>query len=129
MNSIAETSPAIFKKCPCCPRSWPSRIALLTDPQVVIIGYQADFDAMRHGLFLFNHLACGTTMAIPAKELTDLYHGPRYQERMTGTAKCAGLCKAKSNLEACSAACEGAQYREIIQIVKNWPKTHGFAPR
>lgn len=128
MNSQLGTPAPIFKKCTCCGHEWSSRADFLSDPQIVIVGYQADFDSLRHGLFLFNHLACGTTMALQAKTLADLYLGPRYKGQMTGTSQCAGLCLAKENLEVCPASCEGAQFREIIQIVKNWAKVQPPTP-
>lgn len=122
MNPSPETSPAIFKRCNCCLHLWPLRGDLLADPQVEIIGYQADFESLGHGLFLFNHLLCGTTMAIQTQTMIDLYHGPIHQGQLANTPQCAGLCLKRENLQACPAACACAHFREIIQIIKHWPK-------
>jgi hypothetical protein len=40
----------------------------------------------------FNHTPCLTTLAIKASEFTDLYDGPIFTERATGTESCPGYC-------------------------------------
>jgi hypothetical protein len=76
-----------FKKCTFCGHRWQSRKDFLEDASTELIGYQVNFDNLRLGFFLFNHLNCRTTFAIPAGAFKDLYNGPVYSERRkpTGT--------------------------------------------
>jgi hypothetical protein len=117
-------SSGIVKQCTCCGHVWHTLDAFLGDPQLRIVGYQVDFVDLLLGLFLFNHLTCGSTIAMPAELFRDLYDGPIYAERATGTADCPRYCLYVSELSACRAQCECAYVREILQIVRRWPKTH-----
>ena len=110
------------KRCTCCGYVWPTRAALLGDLQLEIIGYQANFDDLLLGLLLFNHSACGSAIAVPAELFRDLYDGPVYSQRATGTADCPTYCLRQSELAPCPAKCECAYVREILQIVRRWPK-------
>ena len=58
----------MFEACPMCNEVWVTREAFLSDPRVAVVGYQADFEALETGLFLFNHRepGCGTTLVIEA---------------------------------------------------------------
>ncbi len=111
----------VFKKCPMCGFAWATRDSFLTDPANQIVGYQVCFDAPTAGFFLFNH-SCEGTLAILVEEFEDLYDGPIYQERKTGTAECPEYCLHKEELARCPAECECAFVREIIQRVRAWPK-------
>lgn len=115
----------MVKQCACCGYAWRTLEALLGDPQLRIVGYQVNFDNLLLGLFLFNHLACGSTIAVPGRFFKDLYDGPIYASRATGTAECPEYCLHASELGACLAECECAYVREILQIVRAWPKTGG----
>jgi hypothetical protein len=44
------------------------------------------------------------------------------EERKTGTEECPGYCLHQDELQPCPARCECAYVREIIQIIRNWPK-------
>ena len=111
----------MFKKCPLCEHSWKDRETFLADPDVEIIGYQASFDEIQDGLFLFNHL-CRTTMALEVMRFDDLYNGTRYDMALTETDDCSGYCLDMNELSACSAECKYAYVRDIIQIIRKWPK-------
>ena len=87
-----------------------------------MIGYQVNFDQLDLGFFLFNHLKCGTTLGISAGSFKDLYNGPVFSERLTGTEKCREYCLHEYQLDPCPATCECAYVREILQIVRKWPK-------
>ena len=111
----------MFRICSCCNHKWKTRDDFLSDPDVKIIGYQANFEVLKAGLFFFNH-DCGTTLALYADLFADLYQGPIFQERLQGGEDCPGYCLNKDDLEPCPAACECAFVREIIQCVKKFPR-------
>ncbi|MCK5850308.1 MAG: hypothetical protein KAH23_05280 [Kiritimatiellae bacterium] len=111
-----------FKTCTLCHTTWLSRDDFLSDSSVELIGYQVDFEELVAGFFLLNH-DCGTTLTVSVAELKELYAGPVFETRRTGTDDCPGHCLRKDDLEPCSAKCECVFVRDIIQIVKNWPKS------
>ena len=116
------TDSAIFKTCPLCKFVWHSRKDFLEDPLIQLIGYQVHFAELSLGYFLFNHMTCGTTMAIVAGSFSDLYDGEPFQHRLTGTDKCSGLCIRDDELDRCPAQCECAYVRDILQTIRRWPK-------
>jgi hypothetical protein len=111
-----------FKKCTTCGHLWPSRKDFLEDAATDLIGYQVNFDNLHLGFFLFNHLACGTTLGIPAGKFKDLSKGPVYSEKLLGTKQCPEYCLHENQLDPCPAKCECAYVREIIQTIRNWKK-------
>ncbi|MBU0909257.1 MAG: hypothetical protein KKA54_05745 [Proteobacteria bacterium] len=111
----------IFKQCPACRTTWFDYTDFLADPCLQLIGYQALFENLTKGLFLFNH-SCGTTMSITVEALQHLYSGPVYTERVIGSKKCPGLCLVKKETGPCPAECDCAYVRSIMQIVKQWQK-------
>ena len=114
-----------FKKCSVCKKVWVTRDDFLYDTEVSIVGYQVHFDELTEGLFLFNH-SCGSTISLMAGAFRDLYDGPMFQARMTGSDDCPGYCISKSELRPCPAKCECAYVREIIQLIKTWPKNNRY---
>ncbi|MDF1590083.1 MAG: hypothetical protein P1P89_01105 [Desulfobacterales bacterium] len=110
-----------FKQCSSCGAKWSNRTRFLEDPSIKLIGYQVNFEALLAGFFLFNH-SCMTTLAIPAEAFEDLYDGPVFSERATGSEECPEHCIHENDLSPCPAHCECAFVREIIQSVKAWPK-------
>jgi hypothetical protein len=112
---------ALFKQCTTCGFEWASREHFLEDPNVAIIGYQVNFDELEAGIFLFNH-SCGTTLGIYAHAFNSLYDGPLFVERATGTEECPEFCLHQHDMRPCPAQCECAYVREIIQVIKEWPK-------
>lgn len=126
MNSGDDSSEdhESFKSCS-CGHGWPSRDTFLADPATQLIGYQVHFRELRLGLLLFNHLRCKSTIGIPAEDFRDLYDGPVFAERLTGTDDCPEYCLRVDYLERCPSQCECAYVREILQIVRRWPKA-GF---
>jgi hypothetical protein len=117
-----STHQETVKQCPCCGYVWRTREGLLADPGLALAGYQVNFDDLLLGFFLFSHLACGSTIAVPAGRFRDLYDGPVYEDRATGTQECPTYCLRKDELGPCPAKCECAYVREILQIVRHWPK-------
>jgi len=116
----AEASQVHFARCSLCQRAWETRADFLADPQLRIIGYQVAFTDLTEGFFLFNH-SCGTTLARPVGEFQDLYTGPIFAHRATGSDECPGYCLRRGELRACPAECECASVREIIQTILDWP--------
>jgi hypothetical protein len=106
-----------FKTCPKCGVVWKNRDDFIKDNNVSIIGYQVHFKNLKAGLFLFNH-SCEGTLALKVSFFEDLYDGPIFQERATGSDNCPGHCLKTNNLDFCPAKCECAFVREIIQILK-----------
>ena len=96
----------------------------MSDPTVIVVGYQVDFGQLEAGLFLFNHHfgGCRTTMAIPAGEFLDLHKGPIFKDRLTGSRECLGYCLHRDNLQPCPAQCECAFVRDVLDEVAHWPK-------
>ena len=104
-----------------CGVAWPTREAFLEDPALTLIGYQVNFDELKLGLFLFNH-TCKNTLSVRAGDFWDLYDGPVFRERATGGEECPEYCLHQEELSTCPARCECAFVREILQVIKNWPK-------
>jgi len=113
--------PAAFKTCPGCHTVWRTREELLGDPSVELIGFQVDITNPLGGLFLFNH-DCGDTLAIGAPAFLDLSDCPVNAPPLLGTDGCEGHCLHRGDLDPCRASCECAYVREVLQIVRNWPK-------
>ena len=112
----------IFKKCTCCEFPWFTRDEFLNDSDIDLVGYQANFGQLELGFFLFNHLTCESTIALSAGNFKDLYAGPVFAQRLTGSDPCPGYCKHLGVLEPCDEQCECAYVRETMQIIRNWPK-------
>ena len=113
---------SVFKKCTCCDNPWFSREEFLGDSKLDFVGYQVNFTNLELGYFLFNHLTCRSTIAVPAGLFKDLYDGSIFSERKTNGENCPGYCNDREILNPCGEACECAYVREIIQIVRRWPK-------
>ena len=115
-NTIPEVT---VVECPMCGHHWPDRDALVHDPQTELVGYQASFEELTAGLFLFHHHApgCGTTFAVRVAAFADLHAGPVFTERRLGQADCPGHCLHQGNLKPCAAACECAWVRGVMTVL------------
>ena len=60
--------------------------------------------------------------AILARDFIDLYQGPFYKKHATGSKECRGICLDKQDLRTCPVHCECAYVREVVSIIKTWPK-------
>ena len=110
-----------FKKCTACGFEWGSRDDFLRDANTELIGYQVNFEELTAGFFLFNH-SCKGTLSIQTGDFNDLYDGPIFTARATGSEECPSYCLHQEELRPCPAECECAYVREIIQVIKNWTK-------
>lgn len=115
----------MFKRCNVCRHEWIHRLDFIQDPDIKVIGYQANFQDLKAGLIYFNH-RCRSTLAIPADAFADLYQGPVFQESKFQTDACPGYCLHKNVLKPCPAACECAYVREILQMFGGY--SPGTAP-
>lgn len=119
---IESSDQETFKECAACGMAWGSREHFLEDPDITLIGYQAHFEELNAGLFLFNH-SCGNTLALLTGDFTDLYSGPIFKENKNGTDECPGYCLHEQDLQPCPVQCECTFVREIMQTIAHWPKT------
>ena len=106
-----------FKTCTFCRYPWSCRDEFIDDPDLKISGYMANFDRLELGIFLFDHLNCKTTLALSADLFRDLYDGPVHAERKTGSDECPGYCLDQDELRPCSAECECAYVRQILNVI------------
>lgn len=99
------------------------------DPQITLRGYQVNFKELQLGWFLFEHAACGTTLAVKVGDFVDLYDGPVFQERKTDGPECPKYCVAEGVLARCPAKCECACVREVMQIIQHHHQFASQEPR
>lgn len=104
-----------------CGWQWDTRGDFLGDPGLELIGYQACFTELTAGYFLFNH-TCKGTLAVLVEVMVDLYAGPVFESCKTGTSECPQHCLNKGDLGPCTVQCKCAHVRELLQIVRRWPK-------
>ncbi len=120
---MAETNKtcSCYKKCTCCAHCWKEPEDLVLDESLYINGYQASFKNADEGLFFVTHMVdgCGTTLAIPAGSLKDLYTGPEYATCMALTDLCDGHCLDRDDLAPCPNHCSMRWVRDILQLLKN----------
>lgn len=114
--------PPPFSLCRSCGADWPTRNHFLKDPGLEIIEYRANFDDIAAGAFTFFH-TCGSNLSLSVRNFNGLYEGPIFNVRATESEECPGYCLYKNNLKPCEVKCECAYVRNIIGIIKNWPKT------
>jgi hypothetical protein len=107
-----------FRTCPNCKFEWETRDDFLSDDSVSLIGYQANFESLLAGYFLFNH-SCKETISLEVDLFADLYDGPIYSRNLRGSEECPGYCLKEESLEPCPLACECAFVREMMQLLKS----------
>jgi len=107
---------------------WESRDDLLADPAVKIVGYQVNYADPNAGLVLFSHETpdCGTSLAVTMREFRDFYFGPICEDLLENTDECPGYCKNRDSLEPCFGKCKCTFARDILQILRDWPKGEDF---
>ncbi|MBN2414176.1 hypothetical protein JXQ31_21050 [candidate division KSB1 bacterium] len=105
-----------------CGLNWNTRQELLSDPFVEITGYLVNFKDPEQGIFTFNHMSCKGTFAVKVSFFTDLYKGEFFEQNIAGDEKCPNYCLNKFELDSCPEKCECAYVRDVIQLIKNFPK-------
>lgn len=113
----------MFRKCTGCNELWGDRGEFLSDPMISFLGYQATFDNMGMGYFLFNHLErkCLTTIAIPTDMFLDLCVPGKHDVDLP-IEKCHENCTHHGDFKACTRQCQYGCLKEIIQNIKKWKK-------
>jgi hypothetical protein len=114
----------LFATCSMCHEVWMDREGFLSDPRVDVVGYQANFDDLEAGLFLFNHAkrGCESTLAVEVGRFEGLAPGPIYKESLHGTDECPDYCLRQEELRSCPLPCECAYVRDVLQVMRNWKK-------
>jgi hypothetical protein len=113
-----------FRHCPKCGHSWPSREDFISDPEISLVEYAANFEDLTAGVFAFNH-TCGTCIEVKAELFLDLYNGPIFKGKKVGTHECPGFCLYAKALLPCPEFCECACIRELIPLLSS----HGVSRR
>jgi hypothetical protein len=111
-----------YKTCPVCKKNWADREDFISDPQIKLLGYQANFNVLTLGIILFNHEICRDTLALEVADFQDLYKGPIYRERLTGSETCPEYCVHECELKPCPQKCECAWVRDVLDCLSRWPK-------
>ena len=113
-----------FKTCTNCQTVWPTLEEFLSDPEVQLAGYQAHFDDLLGGLFLFSHVHddCYTTLGLPVGKFVSLSTMPILTKRTVEPPDCPGLCMREGALSPCPVKCECNWVRDVLQTIKNWPQ-------
>ena len=105
-------------------RKWAKRKHFLEDPSLELNGYQVDFEDLGKGLFFFTHnmQGCYSTMVIHAEEFFALNPAEKFEQRRTSSDDCPGYCLKRDALGRCTAECECAFVRDVMDIVSGMQK-------
>ena len=108
-----------YKVCGNCQAGWNTREAFINDPEVELVGLQADVENPECGFYLFNHnrKACGSTLAERVGVFADLHDGTPHAQSRYGLDDCEGRCARVEDLEICHAHCRNAFAREVAQAL------------
>jgi len=119
-----------FKTCPLCGERWWSLADFVQDRRLRVGGYSAFFDDPGQGLIFVTHQlpGCRTTMALPARDLEELYHGPAHTDLHRGADDCARLCLDRHRVEECDAPCAMAWVRVVLQNLRKHEMPGDEAP-
>ncbi|HKJ69319.1 MAG TPA: hypothetical protein VKA68_15270 [bacterium] len=118
---IESREPESFKDCAACGMEWQTRQEFLEDPEITLVGYQAHFEELSAGLFLFNH-CCGNTLALLIADFADFHSGSIFTEKKHNSDECPGYCLHEEDLQPCPIKCECSYIRDIMQMITRWPK-------
>ena len=122
-NHNVESCPFLpFKKCTACAKIWRSCSEFLSDPELLLAGYQTNFLDPGKGFFVFHHNApgCGTTLGVAADAFSELYSLPLMIDRPKNIDE--QDCLYHSNFMPRPARCECEYVRAMVEIIKNWRK-------
>ena len=114
-----------FKTCTNCEATWPTMDSFLSDPELKMNGYQVHFDNLEGGLFFFTHQVegCYTTLAILATSFRSLNDLPLLEKRDKQLCIGSDLCVHQGDLLPKPKECECLWVRDILHVIRKWPKT------
>lgn len=113
----------VFGWCSGCGHRWSTREAMLADPEVALMGYAVNFEALGEGLFLFSHEVCRSTVGLEVAAFLDLHEGPVHTQLLRGSDECPRFCLNERELSPCKAPCQCAFVRDVLTTVATWDKT------
>jgi hypothetical protein len=61
-------------------------------------------------------------LSVPAGLFFDLHEGAIFERRTTEHKSCPRYCLREEDLRPCPTTCECAFVREILQVIRRWPK-------
>jgi hypothetical protein len=117
----AEPSNLPFKRCSKCGDLWLRTSDFLADPMVVFVGYQASWEQL-FGLFLFNHVRCGTTLSVPQTAFASLSPKPELADSGDLLAAQREFCLARKDDKPCPPKCACEYVSHIAHLAVTWPK-------
>jgi hypothetical protein len=114
----------MFKACSGCPSRWETLEGFLSDPDILLAGYQVHPNDLEGGLFFFTHAKepCFTTLAIPVTKFLSLNDRPLVGERNHQLCSRSEFCQHQNDLSPKPKKCECIWVRELLQIIQSWPK-------
>jgi hypothetical protein len=113
---------ALFKTCPMCGDLWGYRADFLSDPYVIFLGYQPGAFLESSGGFLFNHVRCGTTLAVPLATFLDLSPEPEITDSCATRGVQEEFCLGRKENKICPPQCRCASVAHSARVLQNWPK-------
>ncbi len=113
----------MFKICPCCNYNWENLEQFVSDPTLMLNGYQVNFDDPMQGFFLFTHFLpnCNSTISIQVAKFAPIAKDQlRVQHFVPGLEACPKLCLDEKNLSPCPVfECPGSRIRNLLNVIKN----------
>jgi len=109
-------------QCPKCEKRWETLGAFLSDSGVALLGYQVHFLQLTSGFFLFNHIACGTTLGVEAAQFLPFGDSPVFAECQREEGRCPSHCLHSGESPEPPALCDCTFVQLIVQTIQNWPK-------
>jgi len=110
----------LFKQCPMCGFTWHCLKDFVSDESILFIGFQTGLQASTSGCFLFNHLRCATTLAVPLEAFTDLSAEPI----PSASCETRGLewefCLSKAEDKPCPTTCVCHYVHHISFVLHHW---------
>ncbi len=109
-----------FKVCSGCNKVWHTQERFISDCDLELNGYKANFEKLENGLFFFSHKqdGCHSSITTEVNDFMNLYSGPFYTDRKIGTEDCPDHCRNIEQLDRCEALCECAFVREILNHIR-----------
>lgn len=112
----------MLKNCSCCNIGWEDNDTFINDPTVRLIGIQQNIQNPEYGcMYLFDHLTCGTTLAVKSDKFKNMIEEPIPARLMFGEDECSKYCIDLRNFLECEIECHNAPFRRLaFKIMKNY---------